>query len=282
MSSRPEILRFDCEGDSLLGMLHRPATPAQRAVLIVTGGPQYRVGSHRQFLLLGRTLADHGIAAMRFDYRGMGDSEGQSRPYDQLHADVQAAVTACYAALPHLAELILWGLCDGATAAALYAASDARIHGVILLNPWVHSAALQQQVLLRQYYPQRLLSAHFWRHLPSQAAALISRLAQLIRASASSITVQRAPAVHTADTARPEQMLYQALSAFGGRVLIILAGADLGARQLLHLCATQRRWRQLLSRSGTRLHTIAGANHTFASQYWRAQVSQRCIDWIQP
>lgn len=280
MSGRAEILRFDCEGDTLLGMLHRPATPAQRAVLMVTGGPQYRVGSHRQFLLLGRALAGHGIAAMRFDYRGMGDSEGQSRPYYQLQADLQAAVAACYAALPHLAELILWGLCDGATAAALYAAADARIQGLILLNPWVHSAALQQQVLLRQYYLQRLWSAHFWRQLPAQTALLATRLAQLLRGSASRMTVQPPAQEQIAGTAQPEQMLYQALSAFDGRLLIILAGADLGARQLLHLCASQRRWHQLLARPNTQLHTIAGANHTFARQYWREQVSQHCIEWL--
>jgi uncharacterized protein len=36
----------------------------------------YRVGPHRQFLLLARDWAADGIPVMRFDYQGQGDSEG--------------------------------------------------------------------------------------------------------------------------------------------------------------------------------------------------------------
>jgi len=51
-------------------------------VLIVVGGPQYRVGSHRQFLLLSRRLAAEGHPVMRFDYRGMGDASGAMRGFE--------------------------------------------------------------------------------------------------------------------------------------------------------------------------------------------------------
>jgi len=53
------------------------AAAADTGVLIVVGGPQYRVGSHRQFVMLARFLADHGVPCMRFDYRGMGDVSGE-------------------------------------------------------------------------------------------------------------------------------------------------------------------------------------------------------------
>ncbi|KAB8057318.1 hydrolase 1, exosortase A system-associated, partial [Janthinobacterium violaceinigrum] len=58
----------------LVGILSLPAAPGPRGVLIVTGGPQYRVGSHRQFVLLARALAAQGVPVLRFDLRGMGDS----------------------------------------------------------------------------------------------------------------------------------------------------------------------------------------------------------------
>ncbi|MEO6566032.1 MAG: alpha/beta fold hydrolase, partial [Casimicrobiaceae bacterium] len=81
--------------------------------MIVVGGPQYRVGSHRQFALLARALARVGIPALRFDYRGMGDSEGDRRSFDEIDADIAAAIdTLCREA--HLARVVLWGLCDGA------------------------------------------------------------------------------------------------------------------------------------------------------------------------
>ena len=68
---------FDCEGSRLVGIAALPARPAATGVLIIVGGPQYRAGSHRQFTLLARHLADAGYPTMRFDYRGMGDSAGR-------------------------------------------------------------------------------------------------------------------------------------------------------------------------------------------------------------
>jgi len=64
-------------------------------VLIIVGGPQYRVGSHRQFVLLARHLAAQGIPVMRFDVRGMGDSKGKPRNFGQLDDDLRAA-TDCF------------------------------------------------------------------------------------------------------------------------------------------------------------------------------------------
>jgi len=67
-----EALTFPLAGAQLLAILARPDVPRDCGVMIVVGGPQYRVGSHRQFLLLSRRLAAQGYAVWRFDYRGMG------------------------------------------------------------------------------------------------------------------------------------------------------------------------------------------------------------------
>src|SRR5262245_60307703 len=75
LMSRPveRAVVFGCEGEELLGVLHEPAsdgatgTPASTGVIIVVGGPQYRVGSHRQFVLMARELARRGHAVLRFD-----------------------------------------------------------------------------------------------------------------------------------------------------------------------------------------------------------------------
>jgi dipeptidyl aminopeptidase/acylaminoacyl peptidase len=55
-----EAVPFACAGDMLMGILTRPEAPAQTGVVVVVGGPQYRVGSHRQFVLLSRELAAAG------------------------------------------------------------------------------------------------------------------------------------------------------------------------------------------------------------------------------
>ena len=74
MNYAEQALVFDCAGERMLGIVAIPEAAQATGVLILVGGPQYRVGSHRQFLLLARRLATDGIAAMRFDFRGMGDS----------------------------------------------------------------------------------------------------------------------------------------------------------------------------------------------------------------
>ena len=60
-------VQFSCGTDRLLGILHPGAPDSERGVLVVVGGPQYRVGSHRQFVLLARALAAAGIPVLRFD-----------------------------------------------------------------------------------------------------------------------------------------------------------------------------------------------------------------------
>ena len=58
--------------ESVLGIVTMPERSNATGVLIAVGGPQYRLGCHRQFLLLARALAKAGYPVMRFDYRGMG------------------------------------------------------------------------------------------------------------------------------------------------------------------------------------------------------------------
>src|SRR3546814_1414367 len=78
---------FPCAEAELVGILHLPAAAARRGVLIVVGGPQYRAGSHRQFLLIARRLAEQGYPVLRFDHRGIGDSDGPYLGFEALDAD---------------------------------------------------------------------------------------------------------------------------------------------------------------------------------------------------
>src|SRR4051812_8745475 len=59
--------RFDCHGGPRVGILHRPANPNSRGILIVVGGgPQYRVGGHRQLVSWARRMTEQGYAVFRF------------------------------------------------------------------------------------------------------------------------------------------------------------------------------------------------------------------------
>ena len=85
---KERCLSFECGGETLLGILHEPRIHKETGVLVIVGGPQYRVGSHRQFVLMARALANVGYAVLRFDYRGMGDSTGCPRGFEAVDKSI--------------------------------------------------------------------------------------------------------------------------------------------------------------------------------------------------
>ena len=136
--SAEQAFTFDCQGKALLGILHVGEAHARRGVLVVVGGPQYRVGSHRQFVLLARALAAAGFPTLRFDYRGMGDADGEARDFEAVSDDLKAAVDALCQRCPQLQEIVIWGLCDAASAALFLCRpgySDQRVSTAQSLGP---------------------------------------------------------------------------------------------------------------------------------------------------
>jgi exosortase A-associated hydrolase 1 len=274
MSVQLRALRFQCDGCALIGVLHLPPQPRPRGLLIVTGGPQYRVGSHRQFVLLARHLAQAGIPVLRFDYRGMGDSEGSARDFEHAADDLRSAADHFFEQVPALKEVVLWGLCDGATAAAFHAARDPRVCGLVLLNPWVRTEQGSARAVLRYYYLRRLCEAEFWTKLAAGAFEARRALASLFQLGALA-----GRAVPAAGGDLP-QRLKQALKTFRGRILLVLSGADLTAREFATLADGDPEWGALLAERRVLKAVLPAANHTFGRAVWRDEVARLCADWI--
>ena len=88
-------LRIAFEGIDLVAVLSAPsAAPSGVGVVVIVGGPQYRVGSHRQFVELARALVRAGHHVLRYDCRGMGDSDGAMQGFEASVPDVGAAIDA--------------------------------------------------------------------------------------------------------------------------------------------------------------------------------------------
>ena len=264
-----------CADDAMAAILHPGAAGARLGVVIVVGGPQYRVGSHRQFLLLARQLAAAGYPVLRFDYRGMGDSSGGQRDFEQVDADIRAAVDA-FVAASGVARVVLWGLCDGASAALMYAPGDPRIAGLIGLNPWVHSAQGEAQARIRGYYLKRLTNREFW--------GKVLRFQFDWRDSLQSLFgYARAAAGRREEGGGAQHFLArmeEALVRFEGRFHVALSGNDFTADEFRLLLKSSPAWSALAARKIT-LAELPGANHTFASREWRAWVEERSLDWLQ-
>jgi len=274
-------LAFACGGERLYGILSLPvasASSSRRGVLVVVGGPQYRAGSHRQFTLLARSLASEGSAVMRFDYRGMGDSSGQPRPFDSIDDDLRAAIDTFQAAVPGLEEVVLWGLCDAASAIGMYAARDPRVAGLVLLNPWVRTEDGLARATLRHYYRARLRDPAFWRQLARGGwnwRASFSSLLTLTRRAT------RPPAAPGAAQASLPERMHAGLADFKGRVLLVVAGADLTAREFCDLAAASAHWQRVLAPPRVTRRQIEHADHTFSRREWRDQVARWTADWLR-
>jgi exosortase A-associated hydrolase 1 len=269
-------IAFPCGGDWLYGILSVPARPARRGVLIVVGGPQYRAGSHRQFTLLARSLAAGGIPVMRFDYRGMGDSEGAMRGFESVSEDIRAAIDTFVRQVPGLDEVVLWGLCDGASASAMYAASDPRVRGLALLNPWVRTEDGAARATIKHYYGARLMERAFW------AKLLGGRFDWRSAAGSFAGLLRQASGGRRADAGASQSLperLHAALLAFRGEVLVMLSGADLTAQEFADLSAS-REWSALLGHTRFTRHLLPKADHTCSRREWHEQISAWTRDWV--
>lgn len=274
-------LTFDCGGERLVGVLSGPKAPARVGVVIIVGGPQYRAGSHRQFVLLARRLAAEGIAALRFDYRGMGDSTGLTRSFDDVGPDIGAAIDALQTACPVIELVVLWGLCDAASAALMYwqATRDERVGGLALLNPWVRSDATIARTHLKHYYGRRLLDKEFWtkfvRGGVDVAGAARSIAASVTNASGSSGEIDRRDAANFRDR------MAEGVRTFGGSVLILLSERDLTAKEFAEYVRSNPRWDVLLARGNVERQDVAEADHTFSTARMRDDVESRTVDWLR-
>jgi uncharacterized protein len=290
MSFQEQAIRIRCQDSWLYGILSIPQRPIARGVLIAVGGPQYRVGSHRQFVLLARYLAMQDIPVMRFDFRGMGDSGGGVRTFENVEVDLCNAVDYFFRECVFLQDVVVWGLCDAASAALFYAHKDKRIGGLVLLNPWVRTEHGIAKAYLKHYYLTRLYKLEFRKKLAGgqfNLAASIRAFCGIIISvfpgkkdteNTGIIKDRNGSLFH--QTPLPDRML-EGLKCFQGKTLVITSGDDFTAREFLDLLDSSMDWQETLEAKQVDFSHLQDANHTFATRQWRDQVAELTKNWVR-
>jgi len=282
LKHKERVIMFNCAGERLLGILTEPTTARSLGVVIVVGGAQYRVGSHRQFTLLARHLAAEGYPVFRFDQRGLGDSTGTARPVEEINEelpeimdDIGRAVDTFVANSPAVRSIVLWGICGAASAAMVYGPKDARVAGLVMLNPWARGVKTYARTQLRHYYIGRLFSKSFWQKVFSARLRLTDSIRSLTNAVGSA--ARSAPEVSDF-----RQDMVKGLEVFRGRSLFILSGRDLTAREFAQHTSDSARWQAVFSAPGVHRIEVLGADHTFSSQLWRDEVARATLSFLEP
>ena len=277
MNYSEHVKQFSCGEANLLAIFAIPEVKSNIGVLIVVGGPQYRVGSHRQFLQLSRQLAKSGIPVMRFDYRGMGDSEGAARNFEQVEEDLTKAIDTFFLEAPELKSVVVWGLCDAASCSLMYVTNDSRVKSLVLANPWVRTEASLANAMVKHYYKSRMLQWEFWRKILTGnfdvKRSLLGLLQNLKSRSKTNTNVQSILPF-------PDKMA-MGLERFAGPIMMLLSGQDITAKEFEDMTKNSVNWQRALASKRIEWRRIDDATHTFSSQKWRDQVGQWTIDWVK-
>ena len=268
---------------TLFGIVHIPDKILAPGVLVIVGGPQTRVGSHRQFVLLARALASSGIPVMRFDYSGTGDSKGSTKNFEDVDEDIAAAIDQFYSMIPDMHGVVLWGLCDAASASLFYGYNDERVQGLVLLNPWVRSEARRARSYLKHYHLMRLFDKNYWQKLYRERFQFFQLIKYFFKKLLTVLKINQS--VSLRKMAKHNRPLYtermrSGLEQFEGRVLLILSGDDLTADEFRDMVRSSQEWRDTMKQKNITTMEIKQANHTFSSQLWRDMVNDWTRDWV--
>lgn len=125
----------------LFGVFHATAGPASKAMLLCPPLGQDQIRCHRLYRQLAHALAADGIAVLRFDYYGTGDSAGDSVEVDwgRCIADAVTAADELHAR-SGASQITAFGARLGGSI-ALAAAAAGCIAGVVAWDPVLDGSA---------------------------------------------------------------------------------------------------------------------------------------------
>jgi len=277
---------FQCEGVPLLGIVHEPEISVNVGmIIVVAGGPQYRVGVNRQFVMLARMLADRGIPVLRFDHRGTGDSGGECGGFLNMSADIESAVSELKTRFPQLDKIALWGECESASAIAFYAHTDPRVCGLFLVNPWIRTEGGEARTYLKHYYLSRLFDKELWGKIASGKFSFVQsfksflQLIHMAKKDAGSAEIDK-DSVDLAQLPLPVR-LEKSVGLYDGEMFIITSGRDFIAQEFNDYVASSKEWKSLSESERMQICNMPDADHTFSRLEWREELFDHTREWIE-
>ncbi len=133
-----ENVSFESEGQKIAGILHLPDEKNPPCVIASHGLLSSK--NSDKYISLGEQISREGMAMLRFDFSGIGESEGseEDNTISKKMADLRAAIDFVHA-YPHLGDRIgLIGSSLGGFLSLIQASRDKRIRGVVIWATPLH------------------------------------------------------------------------------------------------------------------------------------------------
>lgn len=146
---REEFQFLALRGERVFAAHHIPDRAARGIAVLCHPLGEEKLWAHRVFVSLARELARGGIAVLRVDCRGEGDSdrEFQASDLDSRAEDIALAIDTMRAWHPSAHDITLIGLRFGAAVAAAAAAARNDVSRLVLWDPVCDGTAYMQSVL---------------------------------------------------------------------------------------------------------------------------------------
>lgn len=281
---------FDCAGSELIGVAHVPAVVTGRGLIfMVAGGPQYRSGVGRSHVQLARGLATQGIPVLRFDHRGLGDSGGRFRDFEDVGPDLGAAIRTLRQQVPGLKEVVLWGGCNAASAVMINAWAYPEVTGIVLSNPWVHTPETGDATVIRHHFSQRMREWDFWFKVLRLQYNPVPATGLLLRSSAkkllSSLRTSSAAAEDDAqnDPSQPFiPRMRRGMSRYKGDLLLLMSGRSMVSKEFDDLVAGDALWQAAMrSPRHTARYDILDGDQTLSSIASRQELVRVASAWLR-
>jgi alpha-beta hydrolase superfamily lysophospholipase len=272
----------------LFGIVSEPATPAKPVgdvVLLLNSGTIHHIGPSRLYVTIARDCAARGMAAIRLDLSGVGDSglragEKENSPYaDSARLDLREAVEFAAKRYPG-ARVHIIGLCSGAYHGFKAAAAGLPLSSVMVVNPltffWKPGMSLEyadfQITSETNRYARSSRSLSSWLKLlrgqvDLRNAARVFWKRFQVRARNAMRDLQRLVGFKLQDDLASE---LQGIARQRIEIYFIFSASDPGHSMLLEQGG--RVVGKLVRAEKMRISIVQGADHTFTSHWNRDQL----------
>jgi len=152
--------------ENLIGVYCAPSkyTAKPTAVVMITAGMLHHVGPMRMHVQLAKQLSERGVASLRFDLSGIGESlavASHGTSLERAQREVAEAMNWLQQQFG-FEQFVLFGLCSGADDALATAVHDERVVGISVIDGCGYrTRRFYTNLIHRKYWP-KLLSPQKW------------------------------------------------------------------------------------------------------------------------